>query len=133
MQKILSWCLLVFVMFAPETLRAQSAPEVRAAITKALPVLQRSASEFVSKRACVSCHHNILTILTLDLAKSRGVAVDETVLHAVADKTFRELRNPNALDDAIQATTIKDPTPDDSYLLVAAHDAGLQPDLTTAV
>src|SRR6185503_5320377 len=72
-------------------------------------------------------------ILTLDLAHSRGVEIDTKVLHAVEDKTFRELRAASALDNAIQATTLNDPTPNDSYLLIAAHDAGLPPDLTTAV
>jgi ankyrin repeat protein len=96
-------------------------------------MLQRSAKEFVAKRACVSCHHNILTILTLDRARSSGFKIDEAVLKAVEEKTFRELQTQNALDDAIQATTLNDPTPDDSYLLMAAYDAGLTPGLTTAV
>jgi ankyrin repeat protein len=96
-------------------------------------MLQRSAGEFVAKRACVSCHHNILPILTLDLARQRGVEIDAKVLQAVEEKTFRELRSANALDNAIQATTLNDPTPNDSLLLMAAHDAGWSPDLTTAV
>lgn len=112
---------------------AQTTEQSRAAITKALPMLQHSASEFVAKRACVSCHHNILTILTLDSARLRGFKIDDAVLAAVKDKTFRELKAPSALDDAIQATNLNDPTPDDSYLLMAAHDAGLPPDLTMAV
>src|SRR2546426_135907 len=98
---------IVFILaLMAQTLSAQSMPEVRAAITKALPILQRSAAEFVSKRACVSCHHNILPILTLDLARSRGITIDESVLRAVEDKTFRALQVPNALDDAIQATAV---------------------------
>jgi ankyrin repeat protein len=124
---------LIVLALMAQTLSAQSATEVRGAIMKALPILQRSAGEFVSKRACVSCHHNILPILTLDLARSRAVPIDEAVLRAVEDKTFRELRNPSALDDAIQATGINDPTPNDSDLLLAAQDAGLPPDLTAAV
>src|SRR5262249_49253 len=68
-----------------------------------------------------------------DLARERGFKIDDAVLKAVEDKTFRELRDPNALDDAVQATTLNDPTPDDSYLLMAAHPAGVPPDLTTAV
>src|SRR5262249_57596299 len=90
----------------------------RAAINKALPMLQHSASEFVAKRACVSCHHNILTILALDSARARGFKIDETVLKAVEEKTFRELQAPAAVDDAIQAAGLNDPTPDDSYLLM---------------
>jgi ankyrin repeat protein len=124
---------LIVLAFMAQTLSAQSLPDVRAAVTRALPILQRSAGEFVAKRACVSCHHNILTILSLDLARSRGFEIDASVLRAVEDKTFRELRNATALDNAIQATTLNDPTPNDSYLLMAAHDAGIAPDLVTAV
>src|SRR5439155_15999566 len=102
-------------------------------INRALPVLERSAGEFVAKRACVSCHHNILPILTLDLARDRGFDINAKVLRAVEEKTFRELTGPNALDDAVQGATLNDPTPDDSLLLIAAHDAGIAPDLTTSV
>ena len=51
---------------------------------------------------------------------------------ARSEKTFRQLRAPTALDDVVQATSLSDPTPDDSTLLMAAHAAGWQPDLTTA-
>ncbi|HVV45245.1 MAG TPA: hypothetical protein VHC72_08555, partial [Bryobacteraceae bacterium] len=106
---------------------------VRQAVDRALPPLEHSAATFVSKRACVSCHHNILPILMFHLARERGVAVDPAVLTAVENRTFRSLKGPNALDDAIQGVTLNDPTPDDSYLLMAAHTAGLPADLTTAV
>ena len=124
-------CLLWFLL--PPALWAQTSNRGRAAIEKALPMLQRSAATFVAKRACVSCHHNILTILTLDSALKRGIKIDEAVLGAVKDKTFRELQSPSAVDDAVQASTLNDPTPDDSYLLMAAADADLPADVTTAV
>src|SRR5215475_11123171 len=123
---------LVLLLFT-ETLSAQSQQNVREAVQRALPILQHSAAEFVAKRSCVSCHHNILTILTLDLARSRGFQIESKTLESVEDKTFRELRRANSLDRAIQATTLNDPTPNDSYLLMAAHDAGMPADLTTAV
>ena len=126
-------CFLCLLWFLSPPLWAQPESSVLAAVTKALPILQHSAGEFVAKRGCVSCHHNILTILTLDRARMTGFKIDEAVLKAVEEKTFRELQTANALDDAIQATTLNDPTPDDSYLLMAAHDAGLPPGLTTAV
>ncbi|OLE73674.1 MAG: hypothetical protein AUG12_04345 [Acidobacteria bacterium 13_1_20CM_2_57_8] len=123
---------LILFLLAP-TASAQSMPEVRTAVTRALPLLQRSAAEFVSKRACFSCHHNGLPILTLHFARDRGFAIDSAVLDAVEEKTFRQLRNPNALDDAIQAATLSDPTPNESYLLMAAHAAGIESDITTQV
>jgi ankyrin repeat protein len=115
------------------SLSAQSSPEFRQSVSRALPPLEHSAAAFVAKRACVSCHHNILSILMLHLARDRGVTVDSAALDAVEAKTFRSLRGPSALDDAVLAVTLNDPTPDDSYLLMAAHAAGLAPDLTTAV
>ena len=101
---------LFMLVLMAQTLSAQSIPEVRTAVTRALPLLQRSASEFVAKRACVSCHHNILPILTLHLAQNRGFTIERKVLGAVEEKSFRELRNPNALDDAVQAANLSDPT-----------------------
>ena len=114
-------------------LSAQSEPDVRAAVKRALPGLQRSAASFVAQRGCISCHHNILSILTFHLAAERGLEIDHKVLDAVEEKTFRGIRGADALDDAIQAATLNDPTPNDSYLLMAAYAAGIPPDLTTAV
>jgi len=111
----------------------QSDAQIRGAVNRALPLLQKSAANFVAARACVSCHHNILSILAFHMARRRGFEIDSKVLSSVEDKTFRVLRSATALDDAIQATTLNDPTPDESDLLMAAHAAGVQPDLVAAV
>lgn len=118
---------------APAQTTIQTSAQIQRAVTRALPLLEHSASVFVAKRACVSCHHNILPILMLHQARDRGLAIDETVLRAVEEKTFRQLRGPAALDTAVQAATLNDPTPDDSYLLMAAHAAGLPRDLALEV
>ncbi|HLH45076.1 MAG TPA: ankyrin repeat domain-containing protein [Bryobacteraceae bacterium] len=112
---------------------AQSDLQIRNAIHRALPPLQSSAANFVAARACVSCHHNVLPVLLFHMAQDRGFEIDPEVLKAVEEKTFRGLRSSQALDDAIQAATLNDPTPDESYLLMAAHAAGLPPDLITGV
>lgn len=112
---------------------AQSETQLHQSIARALPLVQKSAAVFVAKRSCVSCHHNILPILLLHLARERGVSIDNVVLSTVEEKTFRELRQPAALDEAIQASTLSDPTPNDSFLLMAAHAANIAPSLTTAV
>jgi ankyrin repeat protein len=112
---------------------AQSLPAARSAVTRALPMLQRSVTTFVAERACVSCHHNALAIMTLRLARQRGIDIDAKTLDSVEAKTFRELRTANALDDAVQAASVSDPTPNESYLLLAARAAGVPRDLTTAV
>jgi ankyrin repeat protein len=112
---------------------AGEAPSAQAAVRRALPLLQRSAATFVAQRACVSCHHNSLAILTLRAAQQHGVIVDAKTLDAVETKTFRQLRGATALDDAVQGLVVSDPTPNESLLLMAAHEAGVAPDLTTAV
>jgi len=124
--------ILLLGLIAP-ALCAQSSPEIRQAVDRALPPLEHSTATFVAKRACVSCHHNILSILMFHLAQEHGVAIDPAVLSAVEAKTLRSLRSPAAFDDAVQAVSLNDPTPDDSYLLMAAHASGLAPDLTTTV
>lgn len=124
--------LLLLTLLAPPA-AAPSAPAVRTAVTRALPLLQSSAGRFAAQRACVSCHHNSLAALTLRLAQQRGFVIDTKVLGAVEARTFRELRNARALDDAVQAANIADPTPNESYMLMAAHAAGIAPSLTTGV
>jgi ankyrin repeat protein len=122
---------LVFILAFSQILVAQSSP--RAAVERALPLLQRSAAEFVKNRSCFSCHHNALPILTLRMARDRGFTIDPAVLSTVEDKTFAPLRATDALDQSIQVATLSDPTPNDSYLLMAAGAAGLDRNLTMAV
>jgi ankyrin repeat protein len=122
----------ILTLFFAQPLKPQS-DSARTAITRALPLLQTSAAEFVTQRSCFSCHHNGLSILTLRLARERGFTIDSKALTLVEEKTFRVLRGPQALDEAVQAVNLSDPTPNDSLLLMAAHAAGLPPDLSTAV
>src|SRR5262249_49775602 len=95
--------------------------------------LEQSAKTFVANRSCVSCHHNILPILTLRLGASRGFNIDRAILESVERKTFRELTSARAFDEAVQGASVSDPTPNDSWLLVAAQEAGLVPTPTNGV
>jgi ankyrin repeat protein len=121
------------LLFSSSAALPQSVPDTREAVQRALPIIQKSAATFVEKRACFSCHHNALSILTLRLSQSRGFNIDAKILGAVEQKTFRELQNSNALDDAVQAATLSDPTPNESLLLMAAHASGRPSDTVTAV
>ena len=124
---------LIVLLLAPLTANGQTDPvRARAAALRAMPVLQRSVRTFVENRGCVSCHHNSVAIITLRTAQRYGLAVDGAVLDAVETKTFRQLRSATAVDDAVQAVGMPDPTPSTSYLLMAAGAAQLPPDLATA-
>ena len=74
---------IVLLALLARTLSAQSEPEIRKAVERALPVVESSAATFVAKRACVSCHHNFLPVLAFHLARERGVKVDPVALAAV--------------------------------------------------
>ena len=125
--------MIAILLLLAQAAAARPAPTARAAAGRALPALERSAKTFVANRSCVSCHHNILPILTLRLAASRGFTIDAAVLDNVERKTFRELTTARAFDDAVQGLSVSDPTPNDSWLLIAAQVAGLAPDPTRAV
>ncbi len=57
--------------------------EVRAAIARSLPLIQKSAQQWIESRpeaapeGCVSCHHNALGTMTVAHARERGFAIDE--------------------------------------------------------
>ena len=125
--------MLIALLLLGQTAAAHPVPSTRQAVERALPALQRSAKTFVANRSCVSCHHNILPILTLRLAASRGFRIDTAVLDTVERKTFRELTAARAFDEAVTGAGVSDPTPNDSWLLVAADAAGLAKDPTNAV
>jgi ankyrin repeat protein len=57
----------------------QVASRSRAAVQRSLPILQKTDVTFQSRAGCVSCHNNSLTTMTLDIARKRRFAVDETV------------------------------------------------------
>jgi ankyrin repeat protein len=121
------------ILLLAQSATAQPAASTRAAIQRALPALERSAKTFVAERSCVSCHHNILPILTLRLAASRGFNIDATILATIERKTFRELTNGKAFDDAVQLPDVGDPAVNGSWLLTAASQAGVAPNVTSGV
>jgi hypothetical protein len=52
---------------------------IRAAVEKALALLQSSSTEYFSKSGCSGCHHQMLTGMAVGLARHRGLKVDETL------------------------------------------------------
>jgi len=51
--------------------------EVRSAIAKALPPLQKAGPGFWAGSGCISCHHQSLPAMAVAVARERGLAVDE--------------------------------------------------------
>lgn len=54
--------------------------ELRAAVAKALPLLEKGAVGHREQRTCFACHNQALSMLAMTTARSRGMAVNEEEL-----------------------------------------------------
>ena len=66
--------------------------EVKAAITKSLPLLQSSSHTFlVNAGGCHSCHGQGIGAVTFSLAKEKGYAIQDTILKEALDSMHHDL------------------------------------------
>lgn len=123
---------LVFLLI-PGTVAAQDEADarVRDAATRAVAAIQKAQATWytTNKQVCASCHHQYQPALAFRAAREHGIAVDEAIARADAEKAFTFAD----LDRAIQYQYVIEPAMDDAYRLVAADAAGVQPNLGTAV
>lgn len=66
-----------------------SAKQVRGAVERALPYLEKSSAAWRDERKCVTCHQVPFTIWALNDAKARGVAVDAAKLDDLTAWAFK--------------------------------------------
>lgn len=79
--------------FAMPPIAFARASNPRAAVARSIPLLQKADVEFLKKSGCVSCHNNSLTAMTVALARSRSIKVDETIASANAKMIGDYLEN----------------------------------------
>ena len=90
------------------TLAAQCAApvserEIRPALTKPIARMQTTALTWLDHQPCSSCHHQTLPMIVFDLARRRGVSVDQHSLEQMMNKTFGFLAD---LDLAVQGSQV---------------------------
>jgi hypothetical protein len=77
--------------------------QTRAAIARSLPAIEASGVDWMESKDCVSCHNVGFLLWSHNLAKSRGIPVDEAKLvewtEWIAEKSF-ERRGPFAFTTA---------------------------------
>ncbi|MGH7173481.1 MAG: hypothetical protein ACRELG_24630 [Gemmataceae bacterium] len=56
---------------------AATAETIRAAVVKALPLIQKGSIGHRTKRTCFACHHQAIPIFAMTAARSRGISVKE--------------------------------------------------------
>jgi hypothetical protein len=115
---------------APAAGPPPTAVEVRRAVARALPLIQKGAAGHMAKRTCFACHHQAIPVLALTTARSRGFPVEEEEvqkhLRFIAD--FLDGNRANYLKgrgQGGQADTA-------GYALWALELGGWKPDETTA-
>src|SRR5580658_7692734 len=65
-----------------------SAADVRRAVERSLPFVEKSSATWRSERKCVTCHQVPFAVWALNEAKSRGVAVDAAKLDDLTGWAF---------------------------------------------
>jgi len=129
MRRVLALLLVVPALHA----QSNSPEKIRSAATRAVAMVQQGSTGFYKAMVCFSCHDHGLPMLTFRMARERGIRVDEPAASHVAVKGLKESPDLSSIDRAVQDPTIVDPAPSDGWALVAAHAAGVEPNLATAV
>jgi lysophospholipase L1-like esterase len=70
-----------------------TAAQIRTAIARALPPLQKSLVVYAEKRDCFSCHNQTVPLIALKIARSRGLAIDEDAFHGAVALTLADLES----------------------------------------
>jgi trehalose utilization protein len=109
---------------------APAAAEVRAAVARALPLIQKGGAGHMAQRTCFACHNQAIPILALTTARSRGFPVD-------AEEVQKHLRFIAAFLDRNRASYLKGQgqggqADTAGYALWTLELGGWKPDQTTA-
>ena len=126
--KSLALCLIAPALYA----QTPAGSEIRAAVSRSIPVVQQATAGFYKTQDCFSCHHHGLAMLAFRMARERGVTLDEPSARDVAAKGLSRTHDLASLDRAVQYNMIIDPV-SDAWALIAADAAGVPRTLVTAV
>ena len=91
--------LALVALAAVAVVRVRAEPEsltpsrVRAAVEKAIAPLQKSLVVYAEKRDCFSCHHQAVPLVALEIARSRGLAIDEDAFQGAVALTLADLES----------------------------------------
>jgi len=115
---------------APDGAGSPTVKDIREAVTKALPLIQKGAAGHTEKRTCFACHNQGVPMLALTTARSRGLAIDEEELQKQLKfiNTFLEKNRANYLKGQGQGGAVDTA----GYALWTLELGGWKPNATTA-
>jgi Prenyltransferase and squalene oxidase repeat len=132
MKRYLSAAVLMTGLAGPLTAAepASGAREVRDAVARALPLIEKGSAGHRAQRTCFACHHQGIPILAVTAARSRGFPINEGELQKhlrfIAD--FLDGHRANYLKGRGQGGQVDTA----GYALWALELGGWKPDRTTA-
>jgi N-acyl-D-amino-acid deacylase len=114
-------------------LKPRQSNSIRSAVQDSLPLLQRTDANFVTKAGCVSCHNNSMEAMTVALARSHGLKVDEQIAAAQVRSNVQILEKNRDLFHQGFSFPVGDMFGDFlwSYVLLGLDAEKHQPDLNT--
>ena len=104
--------------------------QIKTAVTKSIPLLQKSAGEYVKQRECFSCHHQAMPLFALTTAKAHGFDVSQETLDKQAAHTLKHLATNR--DNYKKGRGQGGQADMAGYGLFALEAGGAKPDATTA-
>jgi hypothetical protein len=127
--------LLSLIIIATPQAAADTSPtntEIRAAVEKALPLIQQSIEKYPEHRDCFSCHHQAVPVLALTTARDQGFAVNEDAITDPVELTEADLRT--AIESYKKGTGQGGGVTRAGYALLTLERGGKKPDdITDAV
>lgn len=115
--------------FNAVAITAKPAASAREAITRSMPLLQKSDSLFVQKSGCVSCHNNTFTAMTTAEVRKSGLPVDEQAASNQVKRISAYLESWR--ERALQGVGIPGDSDTVSYILLGLAAENHPPDEAT--
>jgi ankyrin repeat protein len=122
---------LLLVLPAISTAQPQDSFRIREAATRGFAAIQAAQKASRTSQSCTTtCHLQVYGALAYRTARERGIALDEEIARADAERGFR--RFATNLSAAVEGNSLGEVAMNEAFYLVSSHAVGLRPSLVTA-
>lgn len=118
------------MLFTILLLVSQETAEVRKAVERAIPLLEKGAQGSMAERSCFTCHNLGAPVLALSAARDRGFRINEAQFKSVLEHTESFLKKSR--DRYLQGKGPGGQADTAGWALWTLETAGWKPDDTTA-
>ena len=127
---IFSFLSLFLLLPAVARSNGPSASEIKTAAEKAIPLLEKASAGYIEQRECFSCHHQAVPVFALEIARRKGLKIDEKNFRAQVEHTHKDLNG--SLESYRKGNGQGGGTNRAGYALWTLETGGAKSDETTA-